>query len=205
MIVIVVSKKQFIFIHIPKTAGTAFSETYLDPLLESEFQTVSRDELPDEYGNWRHWQGSMHPTYEEFMACSGGYAELFETLTKVVIVRHPVARLKSAWYMYGHRDHDTPVDFVKNYKGHWSGPLLQYSYIEGASPLVVLKQENLENDCKKFCQQFDIPYQPLRKINARDQRDPQLNGPPITDQEEIEFAHVVREKYHKDFEFFGYE
>lgn len=180
---IILSKKNICFIHIPKTAGTSFTKTFLFPYLEPQYggeRPIAGLETPKRYYHYPYKESQsvrtigprvVHVSYQtllDYLPKNSIEKQIIEQCTKVAIVRHPLDRLISAWKMYGYRHFNTPQDFLLNDDKFL--PFSQYSYIKGANPLFLIKYENLEEDSKRFCNKFNFKYKPLRKDNVTKDR-----------------------------------
>jgi len=178
-------EKKFLFIHIPKTAGTSMeSRDYFKPVITS------------------HWG------IADYME-QGYKLSDFDGYFKFAFVRNPYDRLASVMLNHTLKKEKHPeVSFnsgIIKYKDmltKWIATKPQHTYIYLDGKLVVDfvgRYENLEEDWKKVCkklgQDFDLPI--TRKGLFDSSKYKSLYS--------LQTKKIVQELYKEDFKLFGYE
>ncbi len=193
-------QKQFLFIHIPKTAGNS---------VQSILRHYSEDEVvrrPDQDGVERfgirnsQYQVKKHSTLAEYKAALGD--EKFPDLYKFTCVRNPWDRIISFYFtpsqgvtewnrkafkklvaeMQSTADHLRLTDDDKNPFGN----------IDFA-----MRFETLEEDFAKVCQRLSIPAQALPKYNRSARAD-------YREYYDRELQMMVGKRFAAEIEYFGY-
>ncbi|RPG63777.1 MAG: hypothetical protein CBC02_009815 [Flavobacteriaceae bacterium TMED42] len=195
--------KKFIFVHIPKTAGST---------IEAVFARLFSVKL-HEYIKWNnelnHWD--QHLTLSEIKdtkVTSNAFTEYF----KFSIVRNPWDRIISelAW-RFGVRFLEGSItiqDFLsmkfktKNRIDPERHLIPQYEFLYDKKGSLICdfigKTENLQEDFNTICDKIGIPKQKLPRKNKSKHKH-------YTEYYDKETKQIVAEKYAKDIEYFGYE
>ena len=200
-------KHNFIFIHIPKTAGETLSAA-----LQVRIQTYKHTfQLEKEIAD-------KHETITEYMSLNPNNNDYF----KFAFVRNPWDRVVSLWSYYVKRNIAPVSDnnfktciknletlFCKVPDNYYSNSqrkinLLypQYHFISdwyGNNVLDYIGRfENLQEDFDTVCDKIGIPQQQLPHTNKS-------NHKHYTEYYDDETREIVAEKYAKDIEYFGYK
>lgn len=202
-------QNKYIFIHIPKTAGTS---------IELALQ-VNKSDLGwvDKYKLWK-----QHRTIGQIKKF---YIPDIEGYYKFSFVRNPWDRAVSDWKYFTYQEcisfegyrvelkSQTLKDYLLCTGGyekynhlhspsgrgdHWA---LQYNFIniDGIDCMDFIgKFENLQEDFNKVCDKIGIPRQQLQHVNK-------TNHKHYTEYYDDETRAIVAEKYAKDIEYFGYK
>jgi hypothetical protein len=198
-------KYNFLFIHVPKTAGNSIQEI-LKEYSEDEIVITAPFQDGVERFNVRSNQYHLdkHSTLKDYKLELG--EQVFDRLFKFTCVRNPWDRLVS-YYFSPHRgvvewDKSEFMKFVMQVP-----PLEAYFALgdhEMHDPRVFtninnfIRFERIDDDFKRVCKLIGIPGKPLNVRNRSQKQSYQQ----YYDQEIAEF---VRRKFAMEIEYFGYE
>lgn len=166
-------EKRFIFIHIPKVAGTSIigSSKIKTRLGEYVFKQPSEDYSinnlpfhPDD--NNKFDPPSAHMRASDYVKYGHVTETEFETYFKFAFVRNPWARIVSEYKYRGHMNQYSFKDFLFKYipKPSWNDQychiIPQYDFLYNSEGKLLVdfvgKLENLQKDYEKVCQKLDI-------------------------------------------------
>tara|TARA_B100002049_G_C16079506_1_gene376548 strand:- start:2148 stop:2789 length:642 start_codon:yes stop_codon:yes gene_type:complete len=204
----------FLFIHIPKTAGTSIRQV-LEPYggkpgLKNFLARRNQNLIPviNKIFNLNAFRTyDAHTTYEDVLKILG--EKELNSLYKFAFVRNPYSRLYSFYlHILAHPEHPW-YSKIKNY-GSFKTMLhnledvnepTQKSYVTDKNGKIVVDfighLENIDEDFKKICKEINVPYN-LPRANARKHKAWQE----VYDEEDLNLAY----KYYKeDFDAFGYK
>ena len=191
---------KFIFIHIPKCAGSSFEKAFkINP---TKYDADILTGLPpgsDNHGWLQH--------------CTLKQIELdfkidIDDFYKFTCVRNPWSRVVSSYFYESKymRKYDYMMsfeEFVRNPKyinNQHAG--LQYEFILNSKNIpsmeFIMRQENLQEDFNIVCDNIKIDRKRLPRINRSTHKH-------YTEYYDDETRGLVAEKYAKDIEYFGYE
>lgn len=190
-------KRKFIFLHVPKCAGSTLNTFFLKYSDDPEFN-------------------AWHPTLK-------GYSQKYEISNyfKILSSRNPWDRLVSCFFYLkqgGNKTlHDIDLskklkiyksDFKPWIKNHFFEALNLnlkvnhlkpiFFYLSKTAPDFIIKTENLQQDFNTVCDKIGIPQQELPHKNKSKHKH-------YTEYYDEETKQIVAEKYAKDIEYFGYE
>ena len=177
-------KHKFIFIHIPKTAGSTM-RALLEPFADDV--TNFLNDKGKKLLSHRIASGlNPTPPHMNISGVSQIIDVRLEDYTLVTVIRNPFDRFVS-FYNYSkfnnphHRLHRAAniltlnqfVPFLINDDGHDTA--CQYSFISRDNKTLmknvyILKTEQLEEDYKKFCEIFQLPVVPIKSLNKSEGR-----------------------------------
>lgn len=203
---------RFIFIHIPKTGGTAIARALAPMDRKVERMGVRRllshlpvPEDPEKAAFRKHvsarWVKAKTP------------AELFDRYAKFAVVRNPFDRAVS-YYHYlvqneaHHRHEKVKAMTFESYleymiRRQWFHDDTQFRMVADADGKMlvehILRYESLADDFARLCATFDLPAQPLERHNAS-KRDAYE-----TYYREGRARDLVLQLFAKDFDTFGYD
>jgi len=177
-------KHKFIFIHIPKTAGTTM-RALLEPVVD-DFTNFLNDEGKKILSKRIAIGLNPSPIHMNIIGVSRILDVRLEEYTLVTAIRDPFDRFVS-YYNYlkfnnpSHRLHPAAnkltlnqfVPFLINDKEFDTA--CQYSFIRRDNKILmknvyILKTEQLEEDYKKFCEIFQLPVFPIKSLNKSEGR-----------------------------------
>lgn len=206
-------KNRIIFVHIPKTAGSAVEQYFmnirgLDDRNRAALGIFKNDKDSDlERGN----QHNTLAMYERYYF-GGRIPEDFRIFT---IVRDPYKRFWSEWksrklpppmrfpisfYLSVNqiiRLTEKPIKVLKDFNSHMNP---QSAFIKDATidRLRILKFENLAEEFAALCDDWGLPQEPLPRANEA-----KRTGEPSAEELAVGDAFVAR-FYEEDFDKFGY-
>jgi len=195
-------KNKFIFIHIPKTAGTTIRAS-----MRGEY-----DQLHNPHHATMFQLKKLLPE------------KTFQTYFKFAFVRNPYARQVSIWeyshkivnmYEKSGKNHRSELEKnyqvclektkFKNFKAFCARPVqydYSYYYRDPNTDKVLLdffgKVENLQEDFNIACDKIGIPRRQLSHLNK-------TNHKHYSKYYDEETKRIVAERYAKDIEYFGYK
>lgn len=219
---IISSKKRFIFIHIPKTAGTSITASLIKygdlKFRMAYYFLITRRviwiiniifKLSDKGNKW--FVGfHKHDTAVDVQSKLGKSA--FGSLFKFAFVREPYSYMSSLYhYIQKSRDHkyykeanrlnfDDFTLFYINRK-----PKLQYDYVYDEKGVLMVdfigKLENINDDLRKICLKLNLDFSDLKLQRLNQSKNTKIKKLAIQKQLTLEtFNHY----YEKDFEAFSY-
>jgi len=191
-------KHKFIFLHIPKCAGSTLNNAFSKYSDDPELNTC-------------------HPKFEEY--CQK-YKEA-PNYTKIISTRNPWDRLVSAFYYLKKGGNQTRYDiqlsktlniFKNNFKEWVQNDFqkminldLKVNHLKPISFYIsknhidyLIKLENFQEDFNFVCDKIGIPRQQLPHKNK-------TNHKHYTEYYEDDTREIVAKKYAKDIEYFGYK
>jgi hypothetical protein len=190
---------KFVFIHIPKTAGTSIERFFGHNAFHKKFRTgIPNKEImigfDSESGKY-----FQHLTLSEIHDLLGdGIASYFS----FGFVRNPWSKIVSSYSFYKDRGFNCFKDFLLSSKIPDQSHLIpQYNFLfDGDRQLVdfIGRFENRDSYFELVCQKIGVPYEKLPCNNKGDHNH-------YTEYYDDETRQIVSEKYAKDIEYFGYE
>ena len=197
-------KHKFIYIHIPKTAGTSIYRTvqqiYQHPL-----------DLTPQW-DYKHNIYKQHATISQLKNL---YQIPISDYFKFTVIRNPYERAVSSYFwlrrLLGHsttfkdfllvRNGYDKINHFENNKGRKDHFLTQSEFIKINGIITMdflIKFENLQEDFNNVCRKIGLPKCNLHHIN-------QSKHKHYTEYYDEETKQIVAEKYAEDIEQFGYE
>ncbi len=175
-------KKKFIFVHIPKVAGTSVvgSSTIKTKLSEYAFKQPKKDysinNLPFQPDDKNKFDPQPNHMRASDFVKYGYVTEIeFETYFKFAFVRNPWDRIVSEYKYRGYMNHYSFKEFLFKHMPNpsWSDQychiIPQYDFLyNGEGKLLVDfigKFESLQEDYDKICQMLDIPKHTMSHAN----------------------------------------
>jgi hypothetical protein len=201
---------KFIFIHVPKCAGTAIEEK-----LFAGVDKCIHPKSDDQIRNAREYLFGLdnpptrwlqHLKYNEIVNCEYVGTDIKDYF-KFAIVRNPWSK-KVSEYFWNFKQEKIDIPFKKFVKMEWKphesychgDP--QYSFTHDSSGNnkmdFIGRVENLQEDFNTICDKIGIPQQQLSHKNKS-------KHVHYTKYYDDETRQIVAEKYAKDIEYFGYE
>ena len=191
-------RHKFIFLHIPKCAGSTLNKAFLDYSDDSEFD-------------------AWHPKFKQYCL---KYKEALN-YTKIISTRNPWDRLVSAFYYLkkggNQSSHDIKLSKTLNiYENNFAQWVqndfrkvinldLRVNHLKPISFYISknhidysIKLENIQQDFDSVCDKIGIPRKQLPITNKTRHKH-------YTEYYDDETRAIVAEKYAKDIEYFGYE
>ena len=191
-------RHKFIFLHIPKCAGSTLNKAF------------SKHSDDPEFDNW-------HPKFDEYCR---KYKEA-PSYTTIISTRNPWDRLVSSFYFLkkgGNQSfHDIQLsktlciyknnftEWVRNDFKKMINLDLKVNHLKPISFYISkyhidysIKLENLQQDFNTVCDKIGIPRQQLPHTNKTEHKH-------YTEYYDDETREIVAKKYAKDIEYFGYE
>ena len=200
-------KHKFIFVHIPKNAGTSI-----------EWCLFGRDKKEENLYGVRGGIVLQHLKANELQEIVGN--EIFKTYFKFSFVRNPFSKCVSEYFWeinhFGVRLNfrswvklklpnlikTSENNNIKNLRKKHN--LEQYKFLYNAQGELIIdfigRFENLQEDFNIICDRIGVPHQQLPKENKN-----KSNHKHYTEYYDDETKQIVAEKYAKDIEYFGYK
>lgn len=206
-------KNRIVFVHIPKTAGSAVEKYFLDIRgLEKRnqaalamFKNLKTSDLE---------RGNQHNTLEMYETFFFG-GEIPSDFRVFTVVRDPYKRFWSEWRsrrlpppksspVSFHlsvrqlvRLTEKPVSALKDLNSHMY-PQVSFTRGKSSDRLRVLRFESLAEDFAAMCADWGLPDRPLPRVNEA-----RRDGEPSA--ADLAFGNAfVRARYQEDFDAFGY-
>ena len=190
-------KHKFVFVHIPKTAGTSIEKFFnLYGVNNKGDNRIFNIDIM--FG-----QNAQHFTYKEILKKSNKNLSNYFSFS---FVRNPWSRMVSEFFWRKHFPKlrkRTFKDFVlktHEFKDVHILPQTIFVLDKGGKQLVdfIGKTENLQEDFNIVCDKIGIPQQQLPHKNKTKHKH-------YTEYYDDETKQIVAEKYAKDIEYFGYK
>jgi len=199
-------KHNYIFVHIPKCAGSSIEEV----LLKNEYD-VSEEILNHKF--WlnelsieikkKFWIGNIEgvsPAPQHFTPAKYQcrFPQKYNKYFKFAFVRNPWGKAVSEW-KYFNKVVNLNLTFKESlsrrypFKDH---ELQQIIFAQGCD--FIGRFENLQEDFNIICDKIGIPQQQLPRKNS-------TNHKHYTEYYDNETRSIVAQKYARDIEYFGYE
>ena len=226
-------KKKFLFIHIPKTAGTSIARQ-LEPYSAEPIIAVKRP--LGEASDLIHFNSAFVKDGRNIHQSLSRYKkvidrQVFDSLFKFTIIRNPWERALS--YHLGPRAKGENQSFdpdqfiitaksmpsIRHYIGTWRIPpfFARQKWVHRAlAPLLnrfllpldrsmdlVLRFENLDLDWKILCEKIGLAHQPLLKKNISPNKPPSRHYSYYY-QKYPQLIGIIADRFKEDIEFFGY-
>ena len=189
---------KFIFLHIPKTAGTSMLEAlseylhlsspakfrYGHPKLEEYFDSFNDKYNLEEYFIFSFCRNPFDRLVSAFNYIQGGGVNRFDERLRDDL---GLQNLEFKEFALNLLNQDLPEHFMP-----------QVNFFAGRNLNFVGKFENIQQDFDIVCDKIGIPRQKLPHRNKR-------NHKHYTEYYDDETRQIVAEKYAKDIEYFGYK
>ena len=192
-------KKNFLFIHIPKTAGNAIQASLHN---HSEDRFIDKSGSNDRFALESARGFVKHSTALDYLRVLG--PERFQSLRKFTCVRNPWERAIS-FYFSPHRSVAIwdKYEFVATLSG--LPPMVSYLAVPPEPPFegtlncvdFTIRYETLARDFRRLCEWLEIPVIDLEIKNRS-------NHAPWWSYYDKELADLVAERYREDIELFQY-
>ena len=186
-------KHKFVFIHIPKTAGTSIESLFIN--------NAHIKDVPGKHNMVRDIGSEFLKKYFSFTFVRNPWSRM---------VSYYEFRIKRSFDMYNHGDsfkkwisflHSSDVKRIDAYQFNLAIKN-QYEFLINKSNEISVdfigKFENLQEDFNTICDKIGIPYQELPHENKSKHKH-------YTEYYDDETRSIVAEKYAKDIEYFGYK
>lgn len=193
---------QFIFVHIPKTAGNAL-QSVLSAYSEDAIVVGDNKDGVHRFGLYSAYGTVKHSTLADYLAALG--PESFWSKRKFACVRNPWERAIS-FYFSPHRGCDTwdRNEFIRLLDE--IHPMTTYLRLPidtaGTRPDhnldFIIRYEQLNKDFSRLCDILDIAGGSLPVLN-------QGSRQPYFDYYDPELIQIVADRFREDIEVFGYE
>jgi hypothetical protein len=195
----------FLFVHIPKTAGNSIQNVLRDYSEDKIVCLAPHQDGIERFGvRSDKFNIHKHSTLQDYRSELGD--DIFQRLFKFTSVRNPWDRMVS-YYFSPHRG---PVSwnreqFVKSIAQ--ITPIATHVFLEGESNSKLscfnnmdyfIRYENLNDDFKKVCKLIGIPWVPLPVRNKSKRR-------PYAIYYDDELIELVRDRFSEEIIYFGYE
>jgi hypothetical protein len=217
---------RFIFVHIPKNAGTSIAH-YLSPLSTYRDQEIGATELGVAVApHFRKRFGlAKHSTMAEIAAVVG--PDALEQYLTFCVVRDPVERVRSVFSFLQHWDRwqrRSPfASLAKDFRSHDVNQFVRSAFFQGPGPdrllnpqtswIVdprtdrlmidrVLRLETLDDDLARVLGDLGAPREMLDSRGLGTLNATGSNSGPALDEESLR---IIHERYARDFELLGYE
>lgn len=194
-------KHKFIFIHIPKCAGSSIESFFGYNLWDkkkfpSNFYSYDLALGKDPYTN----KYLQHLTINEIREMKNSAINDYFSFS---FVRNPWSRHLSDFFFFGNRKKCDFKNFLLNPpKVDLSHAIPQFDFVYSSSGQLLVdfvgKFENLQEDFNTVCDKIGIPQQQLPYKNKSKHKH-------YTEYYDDETREIVAEKYAKDIEYFGYK
>jgi hypothetical protein len=216
--------KNFLFIHIPKTAGDSITDVLLNHSCKFEIFSARDEGDRKKYAaiykgpaNFYAGEDVKHMRYHEYKWLYS--QELLDNLTKFSVVRNPFDRVLSLHLYYNNFKFDRELfkkSIFENAKTIWSmwNPQSWYTTdveVKGSPPDTtviahkdnqvdfILKFEDKFKDFKKLCNHIGIEYTELPRLNTSPDR------PHYSSYYDSDLRNIVETIYQDDLKEFEYE
>lgn len=191
---------QFIFVHIPKTAGNAL-QSILGTYSEDTFVAGGNKDGIHRFGLSSAYGTVKHSTLADYFIALG--PELFWSKRKFTCIRNPWDRAIS-FYFSPHRGYDSwnrdkfirrlseirPMTDSLRLPANKTKPDRNFDFI--------LRYEQLPEDFSRLCDILGLTKKSLPLLNQGNRR-------PYPDYYDSELIQIVGERFREDIELFGYE
>jgi hypothetical protein len=197
-------RHQFLFVHIPKTAGNSIQGVLRDYSEDTICSAGPGQDGVERFGVWNEtYRLPKHATLAQYRRALG--EELFRSLFKFCCVRNPWDRAIS-FYFSPHRgpvswDRQAFLASVSRLKPCAAYVALDDGKASAKSPFenvdFVLRFEQLDEDFRQVCRRIGIPFQPLA-VRNRSRREP------FTRYFDAELIELVSQRFRDDVDTLGY-
>jgi len=207
-------KHKFIFLHIPKNAGSSIEHVLLKnecDISDEVFSDVLWANNLDEHIKHKFFIGKINEAqvhashhYTTDMI-KNNFPNKFKDYFKFTFIRNPWDKAVSEWRYFSKIIPDYNIEFKDsiNSKKYWGGPYpwTEHDWKQFRFALecdFIGRFENLQNDFNTVCDKIGIPRQQLPHSNK-------TNHKHYTEYYDEETKQIVAEKYSKDIELFEYK
>jgi len=214
-------EKKFLYIHIPKTAGTSISAAlkpydteFRKPIIAGLIEKVSRQNLRVFQNNWMGRLQSITQLYAGHQKLSDVHRimpeDIYRNLFRFTFVRNPYAQVVSVFNFVrncqGHHLHSLCVNytsFAEFAKSGWRIPdYNQVDYLKNCHSKFdmnyVGRVEDIENDINNIRDKLNLSKSLIPHLNTSSAG----NWKEDYDEETFE---IVTKRYKKDLQFLGYD
>ncbi|QBQ54828.1 sulfotransferase family 2 domain-containing protein [Nitrosococcus wardiae] len=193
---------QFIFVHIPKTAGNAL-QSVLSAYSEDTLVAGNNKDGVHRFGLYSAYGTIKHSTLTDYFAALG--PESFWSKRKFSCVRNPWDRAIS-FYFSPHRRCDTwdrnefirMLDEIHPMSTYLRLPTDAAGMRPDDNLDFIIRYEQLNEDFSRLCDILDIPGRSLPVLNQGNRR-------PYFDYYDPELIQIVTDRFWEDIEVFGYK
>jgi len=146
-------KYQYVYIHVPKTAGMAITSTLLKIDLNDHQKIFKKEANGDRGALWHGTAEILDDTRRNYF--------------KFCFVRNPWDRMVS-FYTYHKKKHSEKITFnefcerVRTSSLDWWRPQVDYTQTVD----FIGRYENIQDDFKILCRKINFPYIPVKKQNV---------------------------------------
>lgn len=172
-------KHKFIFIHIPKTAGSSIRF-----YMRGRYDTLH---VPH------------HSTAEQIKS---KHMDIFESYTKFCVVRNPwdreVSRYRFIKRNKAHEQYEHTLNGIKWFIQQTGKPYTYYTHVSDVCVMDhILRFENIQSDFREICNRLNISAKRLPHMQRSVHKH-------YTEYYDDDTRKIVAEKYARDIEYFGY-
>lgn len=190
---------KFVFIHVPKTAGTSIERFFGHNAFHKKFRTgIPNKEIMIGFdsGSGKYFQ---HLTISEIHDLLGDDIASYFSFG---FVRNPWSKIVSSYFFYKNHGFNSFKDFLLSSKIPDQSHLMsQYDFFFDRDQQLVDfigRFENLDSDFEFVCKKIGFPYKKLLHKNKS-------NHKHYTEYYDDETREIVAQKYAKDIQHFGYK
>ncbi|BAW80179.1 hypothetical conserved protein [Candidatus Nitrosoglobus terrae] len=192
-------KHQFIFVHIPKTAGNTL-QSILSPYSEDSIVASSNKDGIHRFGLSSAYGTTKHATLSEYFSALG--AQLFWSMKKFTCIRNPWERAISFYFSphRGHRiwDRNTFVQELDKIQSMVSFLQLSNEGNPDKNLNFIIRYEQLNQDFCRLCNDLGFEKKNLPILNKG-------NRQPYVSYYDSGLIQMVADRFAADIKLFGYE
>jgi hypothetical protein len=193
---------QFIFVHIPKTAGNAL-QSILSAYSEDIIIAGGNKDGIHRFGLYSTYGTAKHSTLADYFSALG--PESFWSKRRFTCIRNPWDRAISFYFSphHGHHAWDRDkfihmLDKIQPMTAFLRLPITATGKISEQNLDFIIRYEQLHEDFSRLCDILGIKKKILPVINRGNRR-------PYPDYYDSELIQIVGTRFREDIELFGYE
>lgn len=196
-------KNKFIFVHIPKCAGTSI---YKSLIPQQDWYDINNTE----HGGWDA-ERKIYKQHATALQIKKFYCANFNDYFSFTFTRNPWSKLVSDYFWTntvdvipnGSKGKGSFLEYLKKetfYRNDHILPQVDFILDDKGNNMIdfVGRFENIQEDFNTVCDKIEIPRQILSHKNATKHKH-------YTEYYDDETRHIVAESYAKDIEYFGYK